>query len=138
MKQFVRIQSDKNVFVSASIQGIDHTNKDAHVPDRFRVAPAWVGSRILIKKGPGYYPAEIVNWIAVESLVRDGHITIGGIVEDVNDPEANEMYDNLQNWKRTYEQKVKEAKTQSANASNKGNTRTTKATAVKTEEVEGE
>lgn len=132
MKQFVRIQSDIDVRVSAGLQGIDHTNKDAHVPDRFRVASAWVGSTIQIVKGPAYYPAEIVNWGSVEALVRDGHLTIGEIVEDVTDPAANEVYDKLQQWKETYQQKVKEAKTQSANASNRGNARTK---APKTEEV---
>ena len=89
MKNYIRITSEIDVTVSAGLQSINMTNKDAHVADRLNVKSAWVGTRILIKKGTGYYPAEIGQWDAVKSLAKDKVLTIGEEVDEIaDDPEA--------------------------------------------------
>ena len=89
MKNYIRITSEIDVAVSAGLQSINMTNKDAHVADRLNVKSAWVGTRILIKKGTGYYPAEIGQWGAVKSLAKDKVLTIGEEVDEIaDDPEA--------------------------------------------------
>ena len=87
-KNFIRIQSKKNITVAAGLQSINMSNKNAHVPDRYNVASAWVGTRVLIREGIGYYPIEIKDWDAVKALVKDGILTLGVEVDEI--PE-NEM-----------------------------------------------
>lgn len=87
-KNFIRIQSKKNITVAAGLQSINMSNKNAHIPDRYNVASAWVGTRVLIREGIGYYPNEIKDWDAVKALVKDGILTLGIEVDEV--PE-NEM-----------------------------------------------
>lgn len=77
MKKFVRIESQIDIMVSAGLQSINMSNRDAHVADRLNVKSAWVGTRILITKGTGYYPAEIQDWDAVKALAADQKLTIG-------------------------------------------------------------
>ena len=83
MKKFVRIQSDVDIVVSAGLQSINMSNKDAHVADRLNVKSAWVGTRTLIKKGMGYYPSEIKNWDSVKALAKDKLLTIGEEVDEI-------------------------------------------------------
>lgn len=89
MKNYIRITSEIDVTVSAGLQSINMTNKDAHVADRLNVKAAWVGTRVLIKKGTGYYPAEIGQWDAVKALAKDKVLTIGEEVDEItDDPES--------------------------------------------------
>ena len=98
MKKFVRVESQINVVVSAGLQSINMSNKDAHVADRLNVKSAWVGTRIMIKKGTGYYPAEIKDWASVKSLAANKKLTVGEEVDEVpNDPEATEKVDKERN-----------------------------------------
>lgn len=83
MKKFVRIQSEVDITVSAGLQSINMSNKDAHVADRLNVKSAWVGTRTLIRKGTGYYPAEIATWDAVKALAKDQLLTIGEEVDEI-------------------------------------------------------
>ena len=84
MKQFVRIQSEVDIMVSAGLQSINMSNKDAHVADRLNVKSAWVGTRVLITKGMGYYPAEIKTWDSVKALANDKLLTIGEEVDEID------------------------------------------------------
>ena len=83
MKKFVRIQSEVDIVVSAGLQSINMSNKDAHVADRLNVKSAWVGTRILITKGTGFYPAEIATWDSVKALANDKLLTIGEEVDEI-------------------------------------------------------
>lgn len=83
MKKFVRIQSDVDIMVSAGLQSINMSNRDAHVADRLNVKSAWVGTRILITKGTAYYPAEISKWDSVIALAKDKLLTIGEEVDEI-------------------------------------------------------
>lgn len=98
MKKFVRVESQINVVVSAGLQSINMSNKDAHVADRLNVKSAWVGTRIMINKGTGYYPAEIKDWASVKSLAANKKLTVGEEVDEVpNDPEETEKVDKERN-----------------------------------------
>ena len=88
MKKFVRIQSDVDIMVSAGLQSINMSNRDAHVADRLNVKSAWVGTRILITKGTAYYPAEISKWDSVIALAKDKLLTIGEEVDEIPGNEA--------------------------------------------------
>lgn len=90
MKKYVRIESQIDIVVSAGVQSINMSNKDAHVQDRLNVKSAWVGTRILIKKGTGYYPSEIVNWASVKALSANKKLTIGEEVDNIDGNPAEE------------------------------------------------
>ena len=77
MKRFIRIQSSKNIMVTAGLQSIDMTNRDAHVADRFSVAQMWTGTRVLVKKDVAYYPAVISTWPVVKKLAELGTLSFG-------------------------------------------------------------
>lgn len=84
MKKFVRIQSDIDIVVTAGLQSINMSNRDAHVADRLNVKSAWVGTRVLITKGTGYYPAEIAKWDSVIALAKDKLLTVGEETDNVD------------------------------------------------------
>ena len=102
MKKFIRIQSEKDIDVTEGLQSIDMTNKDAHVPDRLRVASAWVQTRIPIRKGAHDYPAVVQNWGSVKSLIAHGVITLGLESDTTNEPEAEAMYEKYYREKEKY------------------------------------
>ena len=77
MKRFIRIQSSKNIAVTAGLQSIDMSNKDAHVADRLNIAQVWTGTRVLVKKDVGYYPAVMSTWPAVKKLAELGVLSFG-------------------------------------------------------------
>ena len=81
MKNYVSIQSSMSIVVTAGLQHQDVTNKDAHVPDRLKIAPVWPKLKILIKKGTGVYPSFITEWNTVKALEANGVITIGKEVD---------------------------------------------------------
>lgn len=116
MKKFVRIQSEKNIEVTEGLTCVDMTNIDARVADRLRVASAWVQSRILIRKGTGYYPAIIQTWGSVKSLVEDKVLTIGLESDECDDPAAEEMYSRVERAHRDYEARVAQAEADRARA----------------------
>lgn len=72
----VRIQSSMTITVTSGLQCKDVTNKDAHIPDRLKVAPEWPKYSIQIMQGVGDYPAEIAKWNTVKALVDAGVMTI--------------------------------------------------------------
>ena len=84
MKEYVEIQSTKSIVVTAGLQFKDTTNPDAHVPDRLKVAPLWPKLKIMIKKGKHSYPALIAEWPTVKALEKDGILTIGRALDEVN------------------------------------------------------
>lgn len=81
MAKIVRIQSTITITVTPGLQCKDVTNPDAHVPDRLKVSPLWPKATVMIRKGTGFYPAEIVEWPTVQCLEKDKILTIGNIVE---------------------------------------------------------
>ena len=109
MKKFVRIQSNIDIMVSAGLQAIDVSNKDAHVADRLNVKSAWVGTRILVRKGTGYYPSEIAAWDSVKSLAKDKLLTIGEDVDEIPDGTPEEV-EKVVKAKETLQKEIKKYK----------------------------
>lgn len=97
MKKFVRIQSERTIMVTAGLQNMDVTNKDAHVADRLKISPMWPKTTCLIKKGAYWYPAEITLWNTVKNLAKDKILTIGEMSDtcDEDMTSLNEMKNNL-------------------------------------------
>ena len=83
-KEFVRIQSNQNISVTAGLQHEDVSNPDAHIPDRLKINPQWPKLTCLIKQGAGIYPAYIVDWPTVKALAHDKVLTIGEFVDNAN------------------------------------------------------
>ena len=114
MGKFIRVQSDVNIDVTPGLRYIDMTNEDAHVPDRFRVASAWIQSRISIRKGAHYYPAKIQNWGSVISLIDHGKITLGTECDEIPDEAeaklAGEMLARLEREEAKYAERSAAAK----------------------------
>lgn len=78
----IRIQSSITINVTPGLQYTDLTNKDAHIPDRLKIAPKWTNRSVLITQGVGEYPNEIVEWPTVKALVKDKILTIAGYTEE--------------------------------------------------------
>lgn len=112
MKKFVKIQSDVNIEVTEGLQSIDMTNRDAHVADRLRVAPAWVQTRVMIKRGAGVYPACIQYWATVKALADNGVLTIG-TETDEGDATAEETLARLERAQAEREHRAEAAKNDS-------------------------
>ena len=110
MKKYIRIQSEKDIDVTEGLQSIDMTNRDAHVPDRLRVAGAWVQTRIPIRKGAHDYPAIVQNWASVKSLVNAGVITLGVESDETNEDRAVEIYEKYWREKQKYLDRAAAAK----------------------------
>lgn len=129
MKKFVRIQSDINIEVTAGLQSIDMTNRDAHVPDRLRVAPAWVQTRVMIKKGSGVYPACVQDWDSVKALAKNGLLTVG-TETDEGDEEAEATLKRVMDSYKNYELRAEAARTDSIVGTRRTARKTTAATEV--------
>ena len=84
-KDFVRIQSSKNIRVTMGLNCQDVTNPDAHIPDRLKINPLWPKSAILVKEGSHWYPSEITEWNTVKALVEEGTFTIGEYSDTASD-----------------------------------------------------
>jgi hypothetical protein len=111
MKRFIRIQSKKNISVSAGLQSIDMSNRDAHVADRFNVSPAWTATSVLIKVDVAYYPAAIANWPAVKKLSEIGLLSFGESVDECPaeyKAYAEELEKKLALAEETYKRRVKQ------------------------------
>lgn len=115
MKRFIRIQSSKNINVTAGLQSIDMSNKDAHVADRLNISQVWTGTRVLIKEGVGYYPAVINTWPAAKKMAELNILSFGEMTDEC--PEqykeyAEELEKKLElaetNYKRRVEQTLKD------------------------------
>lgn len=113
MKNYVRIQSTRTITVTPGLQAQDVSNPDAHVPDRLRVSPIWPKSCVQIKEGTFYYPAEIVNWNTVKSLVNDKVFTIGEFSDTCDDQtivdKKEELFLNKEE-REYYQHEMEEAK----------------------------
>lgn len=83
MAKMVRIQSDVTIRVTTGLQHKDVTNKDSDIPNRLKVSSEWPKHTIVIRKGAHLYPAEIKDWTTVQALQKDGILTIGEVVEEV-------------------------------------------------------
>lgn len=94
-KEYVYIQSNMSIVVTAGLQNDNVTNPDAHVPDRLKVNPVWPKLRMMIKAGRHIYPKLITEWNSVKALVKDGIITIGEEVDSPNDIKIEEKKDDL-------------------------------------------
>lgn len=81
-KQYVRIQSNITINVTAGLQNEDVSDKDAHIPDRLKVNPMWPKMTCMIMQGAGVYPACIATWNTVKALEKDGILTIGEFTDD--------------------------------------------------------
>lgn len=90
-KDFVRIQSNVTIMVTAGLQHDDVTNPSANIPDRLKVNPAWPRLTILIKQGAHWYPSEIAEWPTVKSLQKDKVLTIGEYSDKPEDANVEEI-----------------------------------------------
>lgn len=95
MKDYVYIQSNTSIVVTAGLQNENVTNPDAHIPDRLKVNPVWPKLRIMIKAGRHIYPKLIIEWATVKALVKDGILTIGEEVDNPNDIKMEEKAKDL-------------------------------------------
>lgn len=77
MKDYVMIQSNIDIVVTAGLQYRDVTDPKLNVADKLRINPLWQKCKVLIRKGQHVYPSEIIKWSSVQSLEESGHITIG-------------------------------------------------------------
>lgn len=95
MKEYVYIQSQISIMVTAGLQNENVTNPDAHVPDRLKVNPTWPKLRCMIKAGRHIYPSLITEWNSVKALVADNILTIGEEVDSPNDSKIEEKATDL-------------------------------------------
>lgn len=95
MKDYVYIQSNTSIVVTAGLQNEDVTNPDAHIPDRLKVNPVWPKLRIMIKAGRHIYPSLVTQWSTVKALVKDGVITIGEEADNPNDVKMEDKAKDL-------------------------------------------
>ena len=100
-KNFVRIQSNITIRVTAGLQNKDVTNADAHVPDRLKVLPDWQKMIVTIHQGAGIYPAIIASWNTVKALEKDGVLTIGEFLESADEDVAKEKRELERNMEET-------------------------------------
>lgn len=111
MKKFVKMQSTMNIQVTSGLQSIDMSNKDAHVADRLNVKSAWVGTKVLIKQGTGFYPSEIKAWNSVKMLADKNIITIGSETDECeNQAEVEKVRDTLLKEKARYKKLEEDTK----------------------------
>ena len=96
-KDYIYIQSNISIVVTAGLQNENVTNPDAHVPDRLKVNPVWPKLRMMIKAGRHIYPKLIIEWNSVKALVKDGVLTIGEEVDSPNDTKVEEKNADLKN-----------------------------------------
>lgn len=115
MKRFIRIQSSKNIAVTAGLQSIDMSNRDAHVADRLNISQVWTGTRVLVKNGVAYYPAVLSTWPAVKKLAELNILSLGEQVDECPadyKEYAEEMEHKLElaetNYKRRVEQTLRD------------------------------
>lgn len=94
-KDYVYIQSNISIVVTAGLQNDNVTNPDAHVPDRLKVNPIWPKLRVMIKAGRHIYPKLITEWNSVKALVKDGILTIGEEADSPNDAKVEEKNADL-------------------------------------------
>lgn len=90
IKKYVKIQSDRDITVTSGLDYKDITNKDAHVPDRLKVAAMWPKKSVIIRKGQHWYPEKIIKFRTVKDLSKLGVITIGEKSETI--PEEEKAY----------------------------------------------
>lgn len=95
MKDYIYIQSNTSIVVTAGLQNEDVTNPDAHIPDRLKVNPIWPKLRIMIKAGRHIYPKLITEWVTVKALVKDSILTIGEETDNPNDVKMEEKAKDL-------------------------------------------
>ena len=108
MKDYVYIQSNTSIVVTAGLQNENVTNPDAHVPDRLKVNPTWQKLKIMIKAGRHIYPSLITEWHSVKALVKDGVLTIGEEVDSTDESLKTTKEDLTAELKKT--NKIKKVK----------------------------
>jgi len=96
MAKFVEINSSLTIAVVAGMEALDATDYKSHAPDRLNAKAAWVDTRVLIKQGLYWYPAEIANYATVKSLNQNGKLTIGAFSDTCpNQEEVEAKRDEL-------------------------------------------
>lgn len=85
--KYVKIQSTMNITVTGGLEFKNITNKDAHVPDRLKVAAMWPKKVVLIRQGQHWYPEQVAKWNTVKTLVEKGILTIGEKSSDIPEDE---------------------------------------------------
>lgn len=99
--KYVKISSTIEITVTCGLQYEDHTNKDAHVPDRLKVAPRWPKCNYALHVGVNYCPVELKEWRTVQALARENIITVGEEVDEIpaqyseNEVQANKVVKNI-------------------------------------------
>ena len=97
MKNYVYIQSNTSIVVSAGLQAENVTNPDAHIGDRLRINPYRPKMTILIKQGRHVYPSFITNWESVKDLVKDNVLTIGEETDELPDENMVKAAEDVKN-----------------------------------------
>lgn len=83
MKKYVKISSTIEITVTCGLQYEDHTNPDAHVADRLKIAARWPKCNYALHVGVNYCPIEIKDWKTVKALAKKNIITIGEEVDEI-------------------------------------------------------
>ena len=110
MKKFVQIQSSIDIRVTRDYE-VKDLNPKGDTNQGVKVEPLWLGSEIVIRKGVGVYPSEIVNWTAVKKLAELKKLTIGGFTDEGTEEAEKEKADIAK-----VEAKIKAAKPSKAQA----------------------
>ena len=106
MKNFVRIQSEIDITVTAGLQREDLSNPNANVPDRLKVNPLWPKLTVDIRKGAHWYPSEIATWETVKALAKDKTLTIGEFSDTCDEDTAEKAKTELKMSMEEVEKKV--------------------------------
>lgn len=114
MKKFVQISNNTGTVINVipSIALINATNVYSPLGDRLNVKPAWVGMKIKIEPGLGFYPAQVKDWDDVKALAKANKFTIGLETDGEGMPEewiekATEAAKKLENAMTKFENDVK-------------------------------
>lgn len=85
MKNYVRIQSEIDITVTAGLMNEDLSNPNSHVGDRLKINSLWPKLTIDIKKGTHWYPSEISTWSTVQNLHKEKKLTVAEFSDTCTD-----------------------------------------------------
>lgn len=88
LKKYVKISSSMNIEVYASIEAIPIISSANTTGNRMNAKSGWAKIRVLITAGTSWYPSEILNWPAVQSLAGKEILTIGVQADTISNPDA--------------------------------------------------
>lgn len=111
--KFVRVQSTMSITVTGDMDYIPLPDRDEFgggviKNGSWKVQQRWSDLKVDIKKGAGYYPAEIVNWKTVKALEDNNILTVGEFVDTCpNQEDVEKVCEKIRVYKEQTE-KLKE------------------------------